>query len=166
MAFKKESSEAVNFHLVGKSYDDFRRKEVVYTVGIAIDHVNGRLTNEKLASMSYDELFRLAYSPDMSSVNMEVFQYPESAKWREKNDSADGGTYEGAHRAVTYLAYRMAVDAKERIAKGVRYEARPWRCKYNKMHENDCNCFREATGKIKTIQDYQAARQRLLGNAV
>lgn len=102
------------FELIGVVYDKGAAKEIEFYLGIAVDHMSGRLPNATLLKMSDQELNKLAYSPN--GVWSEKYQYPSDPTWCKRRDDGTipGDKYEGPHRAVAIMEYRKAMAASQK----------------------------------------------------
>jgi len=84
-------------------------KKECYWTNIAVDHVNGKMTNEKLLKMSDDELKQLVFL-NKDTVLLEEYIRPNDKDIADQQGGKKGEIYEAPHRGVVVLQYCDAIN--------------------------------------------------------
>lgn len=109
MAFKKETFfERFDIGTVDTVFGDLKK----FWTNMALDHLNGRLTNETLLRMTNAELELLVIT-GKNSVLSEMYKRPDDKEIASKQGGEPGEIYKAPHRGLIILEYRAELQKVE-----------------------------------------------------
>jgi hypothetical protein len=93
---------------------------ITYWTNIAVDHQSGRITNEYLMGFSDHQLENMAYGDLKNHDRIKTEKYIRSTG---DQGGTPGEIYNGAHRAIVIIAFRLANRIADNKAKALEQEA-------------------------------------------
>ena len=93
---------------------------MTYWTNMAVEHQNGRITNDYLMGFSDHQLESMAFGDLKNHDRIKTEKYIRPLGG---DQGVPGETYNGAHRAIVILAFRLANRIAENKAKALEQEA-------------------------------------------
>ena len=94
---------------------------VAYWTNMAVDHQSGKITNDYLMGFSDHQLENMAYGDLKNHDRIKTEKYIRPLAGDQGR--TPGEKYNGAHRAIVILAFRLANRIAENKAKSLEQEA-------------------------------------------